>query len=66
MKTTMNIPTELLAAAQKACGARTKTETVLLALEELLRKRRVDRLLETAGTYEFTDPAELERERDGR
>jgi len=66
MKTTMNIPTKLLAAAQKACGARTKTETVLRALEELLRKRRVDRLLETAGSYEFTDTAELERERDGR
>ncbi|MFO8072596.1 MAG: type II toxin-antitoxin system VapB family antitoxin [Polyangia bacterium] len=66
MKTTMNIPDDLMKKAMRASGARTKTETVLVALRELIRKKKIDRLLETAGSYDFPGASELERFRDDR
>lgn len=40
MRTTLDIPDGLLAAAQRACGARTKTMTVVMAAYLSRRRRR--------------------------
>jgi hypothetical protein len=46
----MNIPKELLAEAVKLSGARTQTVAVVMGLQELIRKKRMERLLGLQGT----------------
>ena len=55
MKTTLNIPESLLQEAVRLVGARTKTETVRLALEDLVRQKRLERVVARAGTLRFSD-----------
>ena len=55
MKTTLNIPKELLEEAVRLAGVRTKTEAVTLALKELIRRKKVERLIEQTGSLEFSD-----------
>lgn len=46
----MNIPMDLLNEAVRASGAATKTMAVVLGLEELIRRKRVEALLKLQGT----------------
>jgi hypothetical protein len=46
----MNIPKELLAEAVKLSGAPTQTIAVVMGLQELIRKKRLERLLALQGT----------------
>jgi hypothetical protein len=46
----MNIPKELLAEAVKLSGAPTQTIAVVMGLQELIRKKRLERLLTLQGT----------------
>lgn len=55
MKTTLNIPDELIEKARLASGKRTKTETVVTALEELIRKKKLENVLDKAGKLDFDD-----------
>jgi Arc/MetJ family transcription regulator len=64
MKTTLNIPRELLEEAVKLAGVRTKTEAVTLALKELIRQQKIERLIEQTGSLEFSD--DWEDSRHGR
>jgi len=64
MKTTLNIPKELLEEAVKLAGVRTKTEAVMLALKELIRRQKIERLIEQTGSVEFSD--DWEESRHGR
>ena len=64
MKTTLNIPRELLEEAVQLSGVRTKTEAVTLALQELIRQQKIERLIEQAGSLEFSD--DWEDARHGR
>ena len=41
MRTTLDLPDGLLAAAQKACGAKTKTMTVVIALQQLVNAAKI-------------------------
>jgi Arc/MetJ family transcription regulator len=50
MRTTVDIPEELLEEARKAAQSRTVRETVLAGLEELIRKARRDELRKMAGS----------------
>ena len=50
MRTSMNIPKELLAEAVKLSGAPTQTIAVVMGLQELIRKKRLERLLALQGT----------------
>ena len=50
MRTSMNIPKELLAEARKAAGVKTQTMAVILGLEELIRKKRIERLIALGGS----------------
>ena len=65
MRTTLNLPVELLEQAQKALGFTSKTDTVVFALREVVRRDRVDALKALMGrvTFEFDPAAVREKER---
>ncbi|MGC9577045.1 MAG: type II toxin-antitoxin system VapB family antitoxin [Desulfobacterota bacterium U4-17] len=61
MKTTMNIPNDLLEEAVRLTRARTKTEAVIWALRDLVRRRKIERLISQTGKLEFSDDWEEAR-----
>jgi len=52
-RTTLDIDEKLLQQAMEACEAKTKTEAVEFALQELIRHRRRQQLMESLGTYDL-------------
>lgn len=66
MRTTLILPDELIDAARETLGFRSKTDTVVYALREVVRRGRRDELKAILGrvTFDF-DPSEL-RTRDRR
>ena len=54
MRTTIDLDEKLLNAAIKLTGARTKSEVVHIALQELVRSRTKKQLLDLAGKIQFT------------
>ena len=50
MRTSMNIPPELLDKAQKLSHSKTKTQVVILALEEFIQRRKIQELMELKGS----------------
>ena len=64
MKTTLNIPDELIKEAMMASRSKTKTETVITGLRELIRNRKIERVLSAAGKMEFSN--KWEKARHGR
>ena len=50
MKTTLDLPSDLLAEAVKASGQGTKTGTIVLALELLVRREKLSRLRALPGS----------------
>jgi Arc/MetJ family transcription regulator len=62
MKTTIDIPDEILKEAMGYCSATTKREAVLHALEEYNRRQRMARLARRLGTFEkFMTRKDLDR-----
>ena len=60
MRTTLDLPAELVDEARRALGYTSKTDTVIFALREVVRHSRVDSLKALMGRIEFEfDPAEL-------
>jgi hypothetical protein len=51
MRTTINIDKELLHAAMKETGEEDRGRLVNLALGELIRRRRIERLLASRGAF---------------
>jgi hypothetical protein len=49
MRTTLDLPAPLLDEAQRLLGFKSKTDTVVLSLTELVRRRRIDELKGLAG-----------------
>ena len=49
MRTTLDLPVELVDEARRVLGFVSKTDTVVLALRELVRKRRLDDLKALMG-----------------
>ena len=41
MRTTLDLPDGLMEEAQRACGARTKTMTVVMALQQLVNAAKI-------------------------
>ena len=50
MRTTLDIPEALLEEARDLLGFKSKTDTVVLALQELVRRRRIDELKSLLGS----------------
>jgi Arc/MetJ family transcription regulator len=62
MRTTLIIPEALLNEARSALGFRSKTDTVVYALREVVRRSRADELKQIMGKVRFEfDPTELRK-----
>jgi hypothetical protein len=61
MKTTLNIPEDLIKRAMSLAKHRTKTETVIVALEEYVRQKKVEKILEHEGKLQFEGTWEKSR-----
>lgn len=62
MRTTIDLPDDLLERAREASGARTLRETVVSGLEELIKKARREELRRLAGKL----PLDLDTRRSRR
>jgi hypothetical protein len=63
MRTTLDLPEETLEKARRAARLRTKTETVIAGLEELIRKSKRDELRSLAGKIRLDVDLSRSRER---
>ncbi|MBI4276913.1 MAG: type II toxin-antitoxin system VapB family antitoxin [Armatimonadetes bacterium] len=62
MRTTVDVDKATLQEAMKLANVRTQKEAINLALEEFVRRRRLERLAAMIGTYEIgLTPEELKR-----
>jgi Arc/MetJ family transcription regulator len=61
MKTTLNIPDELINTAMSLSKLRTKTETVIIALHEYIRLKKIEKILGHEGKLQFEDTWERSR-----
>jgi Arc/MetJ family transcription regulator len=50
MRTTLDLPEALVDEARRVLGFKSKTDTVVLALRELVRRRRIDELKDLMGS----------------
>lgn len=55
MKTTLNIPDELVKEAMITSKSKTKTDAVIAGLKELIRQKKIERVLSSIGRLEFSD-----------
>ncbi len=49
MRTTLDIPEPLIEEARQLLGFKSKTDTVVLSLQELIRRKRIDELKSMMG-----------------
>jgi Arc/MetJ family transcription regulator len=62
MRTTLDLPEELVEQARNAVGFKSKTDTVIFALREVVRRRRIDDLKDLMANVRFEfDPADIRR-----
>jgi Arc/MetJ family transcription regulator len=66
MRTTLDIPEALLEEARTAVGLRSKTDTIILALRELVRRRRLRELKQLLGRVQLDIDLAESRRRPGR
>jgi hypothetical protein len=60
MRTTMDLPVELIEEARQTLGYRSKTDTIVYALKEVVRRSKLDDLKALFGKVEFeVDPLTL-------
>ena len=53
MRTTLDLPESLLLEAQQALGFKSKTDTIIQSLRELVRRDRNDQLRASLGTIKL-------------
>jgi hypothetical protein len=61
MKTTLNIPEDLIKKAMSLSKHRTKTETVVVALQEYIRQKKIEKILGQEGKLQFEETWEESR-----
>jgi len=67
MKTTIDIPEKALREVMRNTGAATKREAVVTAIDEYNRRRRLEQLVKTFGTFtDFMTQEDLARSRNDR
>ena len=65
MKTTVDIPDDMLIELIEHSAARTKREAILTAIEEYNRKKKIAALADVVGTFDqFMTTDELSQSRD--
>ncbi|MDA2920111.1 type II toxin-antitoxin system VapB family antitoxin [Desulfobacterota bacterium AH_259_B03_O07] len=66
MRTTLDIPESLLEEARRLLGFKSKTDTVILSLQELIRKRRIEQLKQSMGTIKLEFDIDKSRRRPSK
>lgn len=66
MRTTLDIPEDLINEAMKATHINTKTKLIITALEELIRKSKIADLKKFKGTVNLDIDLDVIRERQCR
>jgi Arc/MetJ family transcription regulator len=66
MRTTLDLPQELVEEARRVLGFKSKTDTVVLALQELVRRRRLDDLKALMGRVDLDIDLAASRRRPPR
>jgi Arc/MetJ family transcription regulator len=66
MRTTLDLPEDLLEEARTTLGFKSKTDTVVMALRELLRRRRIDDLKGLMGQVQLEVDVPASRRRPQR
>jgi Arc/MetJ family transcription regulator len=66
MRTTLDLPDRLLEEARDALGFKSKTDTVVLALRELVRRKRLDELKALMGSVRLDVDVPASRRRPRR
>jgi Arc/MetJ family transcription regulator len=66
MRTTLDIPEPLLEEAQRLLGFKSKTDTVILSLQELIRRRRIEELKSMMGSVKLEVDLPKSRRRPAR
>ncbi len=66
MRTTLDLPEELLEEARSLLRFKSKTDTVTFALRELIRRRRIDELKELMGAVRLEVDLPRSRRRGAR
>jgi Arc/MetJ family transcription regulator len=66
MRTTLDLPEDLLNEARRLLGFKSKTDTVVLSLRELVRRRRIDELKALLGSVKLDVDVPRSRRRPRR
>jgi hypothetical protein len=66
MRTTLDLPEDLLDEARRLLGFKSKTDTIVLSLTELVRRRRIEELKSLAGKINLEIDLAKSRRRPGR
>jgi Arc/MetJ family transcription regulator len=66
MRTTLDLPDDLLEEAQRLLGFKSKTDVVVLSLRELVRRRRIEELKALLGSVQLDIDVPRSRRRPRR
>ena len=66
MRTTLDLPEDLLDSARQALGFKSKTDTIVVALRELVRRHRIEDLKGLLGRVELDVDVARSRRRPRR
>jgi hypothetical protein len=66
MRTTLDLPLDLLEEARRLLGFKSKTDTIILSLTELVRRHRIDELKALAGNVDLELDVAASRRRPSR
>jgi Arc/MetJ family transcription regulator len=53
MRTTLDIPEDLIEEARRVLGFKSKTDTVIVSLKELIRRKKIEDLKELMGKVDL-------------
>jgi Arc/MetJ family transcription regulator len=66
MRTTLDIPEDLLNEAQRVLQFKSKTDVVIFSLQELIRRKRIAELKDLAGAIRLDLNLDRSRRRPGK
>jgi hypothetical protein len=65
MRTTLDLPEDLLNEAKELLGYKSKTDTIVFALKELIRSHKIEKLIGMFGKVKIDIDIPASRERPG-
>jgi len=66
MRTTLDIPEPLIEEARRLLGFKSKTDTVIVSLRELVRRKRIEELKSLLGSVDLDIDVDRSRRRPPR